>query len=158
MANLDLEPEQAPHLTPLLASSSNSNQNRIEVDEAQEENEEEVRLDQTFRRLEIFISILGFRQCSMFNFALPCSAFMAVGVVIPFLALHFSECSHCEKYQIRYFEMDVVALQACLAAVSLACLSYNLRKYGLRRFLFVDRHSGQIANFHKDYVKQISVS
>ncbi|XP_028790512.1 uncharacterized protein LOC114746461 [Neltuma alba] len=156
MANLDSEPEQVPYLTPLLASSSNPNQNDIEVDEAQqEENDEEVRLDQTLRRLETFLTVLGFNQSSVLGFALSWSAFMAVGVVVPLLALHFSDCSNCEKYQIRNFEMDVVALQACLAAVSLVCLSHNLRKYGLRRFLFVDRHSGQIASFRKDYVKQI---
>ncbi|KAK4265014.1 hypothetical protein QN277_026121 [Acacia crassicarpa] len=159
MANLGSEPEPTPHLMPLLASSSNPNQNGIEVDEAQqEENMEEVRLDQTLRRLESFLTILGFNQSSVLSFALSWTAFMAIGVVVPLLSLHFSDCSHCEKYQITDFEMDVVALQACLAAVSLVCLSHNLRKYGLRRFLFVDRQSGQIGSFHKDYVQQISES
>ena len=83
---------------------------------------------------------------------------MAIGVVVPFVALYLSECYYCAKYEIRYFEMDVVALQASLAAVSLLCLSHNLRKYGLKRFLFVGRRDEQIAAFHEHYVRQISVS
>ncbi|XP_054804883.1 uncharacterized protein LOC129307954 isoform X2 [Prosopis cineraria] len=161
MANPDSETEQAPLLTPLLGWSSNPNQNGIEVDEAQEgENEEEDQLDHALRRLEIFLTILGYKQTSVLSFALSWSAFMLIGVAVPLLALHFSGCSDCqiEKYQIRDFEMDVVAFQACLAAVSLICLSHNLRKYGLKRFLFVDRYGGQMACFHKDYVKQISES
>ncbi|XP_060669437.1 uncharacterized protein LOC107428365 isoform X2 [Ziziphus jujuba] len=64
----------------------------------------------------------------------------------------------CEAYQIKDFELDIVASQACLAAVSLLCLSHNLRKYGIRRFLFVDRHSGYMLRFRDDYIKEISGS
>ncbi|KAF7839791.1 putative phosphatidylinositol N-acetylglucosaminyltransferase subunit C isoform X3 [Senna tora] len=73
-------------------------------------------------------------------------------------ASSFTDVSHFTRLRaVLGVEMDVVAFQACLAAVSLVCLSRNLRKYGLRRFLFVDRYSGQMACFHDDYVKQISV-
>lgn len=160
MANLHAEPEQPPALTPLLSSNSNSisNHNHIQAEQSEEKEDEETQLDQTLRRLETFLAILGFKQSSVLSFALSWTAFMVVGVVVPLVALHFCDCSDCDKYQITDFEMDVVAFQACLAAVSLVCLSHNLRKYGLRRFLFVDRYSGQMACFHNDYVKQISVS
>ena len=73
------------------------------------------------------------------------------------LVLELSKCDGCETYQIKDFEMDIVASQACLAAVSLFCVSFNLRKYGIRRFLFVDRYGGHMTRFTNLYVKQISV-
>lgn len=167
MANLHSEAEETPaNQAPLLTaisnsnSNSNSNQNHVHI-QAEEGNdsESETQLDQTLRRLETFLALLGFKQSSVLSFALSWTAFVVVGVVIPLTALRFCDCSDdCENYQIKDFEMDVVAFQACLAAVSLMCLSHNLRKYGLRRFLFVDRYSGQTASFHDDYVRQISVS
>lgn len=159
MANLHSEAEQPPALTPLLNADSNSNQNDIQEEQPREqEDDEETRLDQTLRRLETFLAVLGFKQSSVLSFVISWSAFLVVGVAVPLVALHFCDCSECEKFQIKDFEMDVVAFQACLAAVSLVCLSHNLRKYGLRRFLFVDRYGGQMACFHNDYVQQISVS
>lgn len=53
------------------------------------------------------------------------------------------------------FELDCVVSHACLAGVSLLCLSHNLRKYGIRKFLFVDRYTGRMARFHDQYVAKI---
>ena len=61
------------------------------------------------------------------------------------------------KYQKKDFELDIVALQACLAAVSLLCLSHNLRKYGIRKFPFVDRSSGQMVRFRDEYENKITL-
>ncbi|XP_057984887.1 uncharacterized protein LOC110631696 isoform X3 [Hevea brasiliensis] len=75
------------------------------------------------------------------------------------MILELSKCGGCEKYQIKDFELDIVASQACLAAVSLACLSHSLRKYGIRKFLFLDRRSGPImARFGHKYVQQMKDS
>ncbi|CAA0830130.1 Protein of unknown function (DUF3537 [Striga hermonthica] len=64
----------------------------------------------------------------------------------------------CEKGQIKSFEIDIVISQACLAASSLICLLHNLRKYGVRKFLFVDRYSGYVERFSGQYVQKISES
>ncbi|KAF2292859.1 hypothetical protein GH714_029406 [Hevea brasiliensis] len=83
----------------------------------------------------------------------------ADGVSLPVMILELSKCGGCEKYQIKDFELDIVASQACLAAVSLACLSHSLRKYGIRKFLFLDRRSGPImARFGHKYVQQMKDS
>ena len=82
---------------------------------------------------------------------------MLIGVLLPVALLVLSQCSGCDKYQIKDFELDIVASQACLAAVSLICLSHNLRKYGIRKFLFVDRFGGHISRFSLLYIRQIKV-
>ncbi|KAB1207799.1 hypothetical protein CJ030_MR7G010003 [Morella rubra] len=144
--------ENPPALTPLLSSNQNHTAPR---EPQQEEQNGETHLDQTLRKLEKFLTFLGFRQSSWWCSALSWTAFVVIGVALPVVVLELSDCSGCEKYQIKGFELDIVASQACLAAVSLFCLPHNLRKYGIRKFLFVDRFSGQMARFHDYYIKQI---
>ncbi|KAK7399987.1 hypothetical protein VNO78_11185 [Psophocarpus tetragonolobus] len=145
-------------------NNNNNNENKKNQDENGEgddeiqENEEESKVEESLARLERFLTLLGFNQDSAFSLVLSWSVFVAVGVVAPLLALSMCKCVNCERYEIQSFEMVIVAFQASLAAVSLLCLSHNLRKYGLRRFLFVDRYSGKMHCFHRDYVTQISGS
>ena len=131
------------------------------VNRTHEEVEEEwsnTHLDETLQRLESFLCVLGFNQSSVLSIVLSWTMFFAVGVLLPVVVLELSNCEGCDKYQIKDFELDIVALQACLAAVSLLCLSHNLRKYGIRKFLFVDRFSGQMVRFRDEYVDKITVS
>lgn len=123
-----------------------------------EEEDEDPHLDQTLHKLEMFLSFLGFNQSTVLRTVLSWTAFVVIGVVLPVIVLELSDCSDCEQYQINNFELGIVASQVCLAAVSLLCLSHNLRKYGIRKFLFVDRYSGQMSRFRDEYIKQIKVS
>ncbi|KAE8713498.1 hypothetical protein F3Y22_tig00110206pilonHSYRG00004 [Hibiscus syriacus] len=149
------EEQPPPAQIPLLSSN-------IQNDAVQYQREQEIRtsnsLDDALEKLERFLTFLGFNQSSLQSFSLSWAAFTVVGVLLPVLILELSKCNNCEVYQIKDFEVDVVASQACLAAVSLFCISFNLRKYGLRRFLFVDRYGDQVARFSDLYVKQISAS
>lgn len=113
-------------------------------------------LEKSLQKLESFISVLGYNQSSVSSSLLSWALFLAIGVLVPVLVVEFSNCGDCEEYQIREFELDCVVSQACLGAVSLLCLSHNLRKYGIRKFLFVDRYSGQMVRFHDQYVTKIS--
>lgn len=154
MADLLVKTESQNSQTPLLNSSQQNNHRHQQQEGGPGENED---LSQTLERLEKFLTFLGFKQSSLLSIVLSWTAFLVFGVLVPVLVLELSHCSGCERYQIKDFELEIVATQACLAAVSLLCLSHNLRKYGIRRFLFVDRHSGHMVRFRKDYIKQISV-
>lgn len=153
MADPHIKTEDVPpsNTTPLLDSSQNNHQEerQLEIKDTQ--------LDQTLQRLESFLTLLGFSQSSLFSFALSWFAFVVIGVLLPVLVLVIFNCSDCDKYQIEGFELVIVGSQACLAAFSLLCLSHNLRKYGIRRFLFVDRYTGHMVRFRNDYIKQIQV-
>ncbi|CAM8881890.1 unnamed protein product [Rhodiola kirilowii] len=129
------------------------------VDEKAEEEVGVDGVDETLKRLELFLTVLGFKQSSGWSSTLWWGVFFLIVVVAPVVILQLTDCSgDCEKYQISKFELDIVASQACLAAVSLMCLSHNLRKFGIRRFLFVDRCTGHMARFREEYVKMISKS
>ncbi|XP_022726803.1 uncharacterized protein LOC111282812 [Durio zibethinus] len=151
------EAEQPPPAQiPLLNSN---NRNDTAQNQQQRRQQREIRtsndLDDSLEKLERFLTFLGFNQSSWLSFSLSWAAFSVVGVLVPVLVLELSNCDSCETYQIKNFEMVIVASQACLAAVSLFCISFNLRNYGIRKFLFVDRYGGQMARFTNLYVKQI---
>lgn len=137
-------PEEAPE--------SNSNHPH------DEENDKETLLDKTLQRLDLLLSLLGFNQPSVWRFLVSWAVFLVIGVFLPVVMLELSNCPGCEKGQIKSFEIGIVVSQACLAAASLTCLSHNLRKYGVRKFLFVDRYNGHVERFSGQYVQKISVS
>jgi len=159
MTNLQIrteEPNNTETQTPLLTSNTN-HQHEPEHEETNTKSDD-TEVDKSLVRLESYLNFLGFNPRSILSSIICWSVFFTLGVVVPLVALWMCDCSECEKYELRGCEMVIVAFQASLAAVSLLCLSHCLRKYGLRRFLFVDRYTGHVACFHRDYVNQISVS
>lgn len=160
MTNLQIRTEEPNNTetetqTPLLTSNTN---HEHEHEHEHEETNNKTEVDKSLARLELFLNILGFNPRSILSSIICWSGFFTLGVAVPLVALWMGDCSECEKYELSGCEMVIVAFQASLAAVSLLCLSHCLRKYGLRRFLFVDRYTGHIAAFHRDYVNQISGS
>ncbi|XP_027337872.1 uncharacterized protein LOC113851558 [Abrus precatorius] len=147
---MNTQTEQA-HTLPFLTSNSNQHQPQ----EEEEEEEEETPLEEVLARLKVLLTLLGFNQSSFFSFTVSWTAFTVVGVAAPLVALQVYDT---DKNQIKGFEFVIVLFQTCLAAVSLLCFSHNLRKYGLTRFLFVDRNAAQMPCFHHAYVTQISGS
>ncbi|KAK7306236.1 hypothetical protein VNO77_44162 [Canavalia gladiata] len=139
--------------TPLLTSNSNPSQNQNQQEN--NDDDEETPLDEVLARLEALLTLLGFNQYSLLSSAVSWTAFAAVAVAAPLVALQVYDT---DKNQIKVFEIGIFAFQTALAAVSLLCISHNLRKYGLNRFLFVDRHADQIPFFHRDYIQHISGS
>ncbi|XP_073132703.1 uncharacterized protein [Henckelia pumila] len=129
-----------------------------ETQESDRGNDQEVVLDKTLYRLGLFLSLLGFNQSSVLSFLLSWGAFLVIGVLLPVVMLELSNCNGCEKGQIKNFEIGIIICQACLAAASLVCVSHNLRKYGVRKFLFVDRYSGHVERFNEQYARKISAS
>ncbi|KAK1319342.1 hypothetical protein QJS10_CPB04g01763 [Acorus calamus] len=117
-------------------------------------------LDVALERLDYFLTSLGFHQSSFKGFLLSWSAFAFFGVALPIAVNSLSGCGSsdgggCTAYRVPRFEMYVLASETSLAAASLACVSQNLRKHGIRRFLFVDRFHGRALRFRKEYVDKI---
>ncbi|GAB2269709.1 hypothetical protein Dimus_004631 [Dionaea muscipula] len=118
-------------------------------------------VDRSLRRLESFLRLFGFCQYSALSSSLSWLSFLAIGVVVPFLIIELYFCSGdgastCDKYQVKSFEIEIVVSEAVVGAVSLVCISHNLRKYGVKKFLFVDRFHGSVIQFHHEYVKTIN--
>ncbi|MQL71149.1 hypothetical protein Taro_003460 [Colocasia esculenta] len=120
--------------------------------------DDHMKLDLAVRRLELFLSLLGFHQSrSPLTLLLCCCAFLLLGVAVPVVSVCLSGCwgDRCKAYEVGMFELFLLASQVAVAVVSLVCVSLNLRKYGVRRFLFVDHDHGQLERFRKEYVKKI---
>ncbi|KAK9149319.1 hypothetical protein Scep_008076 [Stephania cephalantha] len=149
----DLLPQN--HLqTPLTTQPDlESGQNTCQQHDGDDDLTTDADLDQCLQNLETFLCLLGFCQTSVFRIVVSWSAFAVVGVFVPIAALEVLSCSGCE-HVIR-FEVDILVSHACVSAVSLLCVSHNLRKYGLRRFLFVDRYHGHRDKFRKNYIEKI---
>lgn len=74
------------------------------------------------------------------------------------LLIVYSFCSDCSRYQIRRFEIEILVSQAIVAAISLLCVSHNLRKYGVRKLLFVDHYDAYAVLYRQLYIHKINVS
>ncbi|OAY69649.1 hypothetical protein ACMD2_12697 [Ananas comosus] len=120
-------------------------------------------LDRALRRLEAFLALLSF-PCSAAAPRLPlrlilsAAAFVLLGVALPSAALALSRSGGGGGHRIDGFEITVVVSEAAAAAVSLACVSRGLVKYGIRRFLFVDQQHGQDDRLQKEYLRKIQMS
>lgn len=143
--------------TPLLPLITDQTQNLNEENQEEKDEDEGTNLDKSLQRLKFILILLGFDQSSVLRFGISWVTFLVIGVAAPMVLLWLTtNCLNCDLYQIKGFEHVIVASHACLAAVSLLCLSHNLRKYGLRKFLFVDQYSGHVERFSKEYIQKIS--
>ncbi|KAG0498027.1 hypothetical protein HPP92_002718 [Vanilla planifolia] len=117
----------------------------------------ETDLDRSLCHLEFFLSVLGFHPySSFFNCLLCVSSFILFGLAAPISTIVLTRCPRgCEVYRVQRFEVSVVVFETLLASVSLGCISRNLFKYGIRKFLFVDQQHGQVDRFQKEYVRKI---
>ncbi|KAH6768984.1 zinc finger CONSTANS-like protein [Perilla frutescens var. frutescens] len=153
---IEVEDSRSPHENaPLLKISDEIHQSDSP---GVRENEKETLLDKSLQRLDLFLYLLGFNQCTVLSFLVSWGVFLVFGVLLPVVMLELSNCPGCEKGQIKSFEIGIVVSQASLAASALLCLSHNLRKYGVRKFLFVDRYNGYVERFSGQYVQKISDS
>ncbi|KAJ0449451.1 hypothetical protein HanRHA438_Chr17g0839801 [Helianthus annuus] len=117
-------------------------------------------LNGCLERLDFYMLLLGFNQSSVLRIGITWVTFILIGIVVPVgvVVLMPTNCLTCDLYQVQGFELVVVSSHASLAASALLCLSHNLRKYGIRKFLFVDQYNGYVQRFSREYVHKISVS
>ncbi|KAF4351287.1 hypothetical protein G4B88_017785 [Cannabis sativa] len=60
------------------------------------------------------MALLGYNQACYLSLALSWTVFLVIEVLVSVLVIEFSDCPSCEKYQIKNFELQMVATQACL--------------------------------------------
>nr|KAJ0213629.1 hypothetical protein LSAT_V11C400188560 [Lactuca sativa] len=116
---------------------------------------DDAQLELALQKLESFLGFFGFCQYSPLSTAVSWIVFFVVGVAAPVLLIVYSFCTDCYKYQIRRFELEILVSQAIVAAISLLCVSHNLRKYGVRKLLFVDHYDGYAVLYRQLYIQKI---
>uniref|UniRef100_A0A1D1ZKY4 Uncharacterized protein n=1 Tax=Anthurium amnicola TaxID=1678845 RepID=A0A1D1ZKY4_9ARAE len=118
-------------------------------------------LDRAIKHLETFFRLLGFYQHPLPRLLFSWALFLLLGVSVPLVNFLLSSCSSGAGAggwsPIVEFDACVMASQASLAAVSLLCVSHNLRKYGVRKLLFVGKCYEGLDGLHGQYVDRIKV-
>ncbi|KAI3986496.1 hypothetical protein MKX01_037778 [Papaver californicum] len=146
--------EEAFTTAVLVVPLMDPNQNMILLKEEESDTEEE-ELEENLKKLNNFLFLFGFHQSSLLGITISWFTFVIIGVSIPVSILLLPASSGCEKYQISKFELDILASKSLLSAISLLCVSHNLRKHGIRKFLFVDRYHGHMDRFRRQYIHMI---
>ncbi|KAL9225583.1 hypothetical protein vseg_001488 [Gypsophila vaccaria] len=133
------------------------NNNNVVVNVANDE-VDDTNLDKTLQKLELYLRFLCFDQSTLPKFVLSWGFFVVVCGVIPVVMLEITHCSSCDDYQVRDFEYEILTSQLLLGVVSLVCLSHNIKRKGIRKFLFVDRYRGHTSRFMDMYIQTIKDS
>lgn len=107
--------------TPLITQSQEPEQ-----EEEEELKDTQAQLSKSLHRLECFLKLLGFCQCSVLSFTLSRHCFLLLGVSLPLIIINFSYCSNCDKYEIRAFELEILASQSLLLLPFLSYASLTI--------------------------------
>ncbi|XP_024993888.1 uncharacterized protein LOC112527449 [Cynara cardunculus var. scolymus] len=78
-------------------------------------------------------------QSDLRKAGLSWSIFVLLAICVPILSHFAFQCSACDQHHRRPFDWIVQSSLSVFSAISFVSLSYFSRKYGLRRFLFLDK-------------------
>ncbi|CAN4096787.1 unnamed protein product [Withania somnifera] len=84
--------------------------------------------------------------------------FSLLAVVVPWLSHYLLACSDCDADHSRTFDGVVQLSLSSVAALSFICLSRFNKKYGLRRFLFLDKLCDESETVRNCYTQQLNRS
>ncbi|XXG81937.1 hypothetical protein AAC387_Pa09g2465 [Persea americana] len=94
----------------------------------------------------------------------PCRAFISwtiffvLAIAVPSLSHFVLSCPNCDKGHRRPYDSTVQLSLTVIAALSFICLSRFVRKYGLRRFLFLDKLREESEEVRYGYTEQLNTS
>ncbi|CAA2956576.1 uncharacterized protein LOC111380944 [Olea europaea var. sylvestris] len=114
-------------------------------------------LEKSLKTLETFLGLIGFGKHTVFGTAMSWLVFIILAVALPVLSIQIVYCSNCEKYEIKSFELEIMVSQTIDAAISLLCISHIIRKYGVRKMLFVYHCHGHLTQFRNLCLQKIRV-
>lgn len=114
--------------------------------------------DPTLARLQTVLVWLGLDHSAVLNTLLAWLAFVGLGAVVPAVTLWATSCTDCHKVEVIKFEVMIQISDSGLAAVSMLCMAYNIRKYGLRRLLFLDQTGHPQVRFRLDFPSHLQES
>ncbi|PKI66386.1 uncharacterized protein LOC116204456 [Punica granatum] len=98
-------------------------------------------------------------QSTLWRAGLSWSVFFLLTVAAPLASLIVLQCrSTCDEDHRRPYQVVVQVSLSVFAAISFICLSRWARKYGLRRFLFLDKLSDASDTVRRGYALQLQSS
>ncbi|KAI9198949.1 hypothetical protein LWI28_024971 [Acer negundo] len=94
-------------------------------------------------------------QSNLWRAGLSWSIFFLLAIISPLVSHFFLLCSDCDKNHQRPYDAIVQLSLSVFATISFLCLSSWSRKYGLNRFLFLDKLSDESQKIQERYADQL---
>lgn len=95
---------------------------------------------------------------SLWRAGLSWSVFFLMNIGVPLVSHFVFSCSECDSSHQRPFDAITQLSLSLFAAISFLSISSFARKYGLRRFLFLNRLSEESEKVRQGYTQQLHVS
>ncbi|KZV51232.1 hypothetical protein F511_05889 [Dorcoceras hygrometricum] len=86
------------------------------------------------------------------------SLFFLLNIAVPIVSHFIFYCSDCDTVHQRPYDAVVQSSLSLFAAISFVCLTSFGRKYGLRRFLFLDKMCDESEKVRQGYAQQLQRS
>lgn len=118
------------------------------------------RLDYPGVELKSFTSCLKWvcvDQSSIWKAVLSWSIFFLLAIISPLVSHFFLLCSTCDKNHQRPYDTIVQLSLSVFATISFLSLSSWARKYGVNRFLFLDKLPEESEKVKQGYAAQLRV-
>lgn len=106
----------------------------------------------------IWLKWLCVDQSNAWTTCLSWFVFLVLAILVPALSHFVLACSDCDSRHSRPYDTVVQLSLSGVAALSFICLSYYVRKFGLRRFLFLDKLCDESEAVWKGYTEQLNRS
>ncbi|KAL6202408.1 hypothetical protein ACLB2K_026116 [Fragaria x ananassa] len=84
--------------------------------------------------------------------------FILFGIVVPAISHFVFACAPCDRNHQRPYDNVVQLSLSSVATVSFLCLSWFVRKFGLKRFLFFDKLYHESETVRREYTAQLNCS
>ncbi|KAF6159169.1 hypothetical protein GIB67_032786 [Kingdonia uniflora] len=97
-------------------------------------------------------------QSNPWRASLSWSLFFLLAIAVPILSHFFLACPDCDGRLNRPYDGVVQLSLSGVATLSFLCLSRFVKKYGLRRFLFLDKLCGESEKVRQGYTEQLNRS
>lgn len=109
---------------------------------------------QSFRSCLRWLCVDQSNSCRAF---ISWTVFFVLAIVVPALSHFVLSCPNCDKGHRRPYDKTVQLSLTVIAALSFICLSAFVRRYGLRRFLFLDKLREESEEVRSGYTEQLNV-
>ncbi|KAF8391613.1 hypothetical protein HHK36_023919 [Tetracentron sinense] len=94
-------------------------------------------------------------QSNPWTACLSWSVFLLLAIVVPLISHFVLACRNCDENHRQPYDSVVQLSLTIVATLSFICLSDFIRKYGLRRFLFLDKLCDESRKVRQGYTEQL---
>ncbi|KAL3521904.1 hypothetical protein ACH5RR_014738 [Cinchona calisaya] len=109
-------------------------------------------------RSSSFLAWFFIDQSSFWRKSLSWSLFFLLTIGVPLFSHFVFACSRCDEFHIRPFDAIIQLSLSLFATISFISVSSFTRKYGLRKFLFLDKLSDESEKVRQGYTLQVHSS